>query len=212
MNLKWVNVVHAIARNREPNPDELVAALATGEEPPQHIRECIEELTDPNRKRRRGRPAYWGEKERIHWARLTLRCQLVDRVVQDRNVARLLMSKKKVPISEAFSWVAFLSRDQVSEALRTGDLPGYLLGADVVDSTENKKAKAIEQHYYVWQHPKPALLRQVRQRMDELLAEDVDEYAAAKTISDTGVYPKRSNKLRLPPRTIVSFYRRTSQH
>jgi len=208
MNLEWFSVLGAISRNREPDPEELAAALASGEEPPIQIREQIEELTDPNRQKGSGRPARWGEKDRIRWARLTLKCQLVDRVIQDRRVGKELGFDKAVPISHAFRWVEALSRQEVSEALRTSDLAKLLLKLNVKDSTKN--GKTIEQHYYVWQHPSAGLLRHVHQRMTALLAKGIDEREAADEISNVGVYPNRSNKLRLPPGVIRSFYYRSN--
>ncbi len=206
VNLRWASVIGAISRNREPSPEELAAALASGEGPPDQIRERIAEITDPTRKRPRGRPAYWGEKDRIRLARLTLRCQLVDRLIQDRNVARAFGARENLPISKAFRWVEALTLERRYPKPCVRTTSPYLLRIGVDD--RNAGGKTVEQHYYVWQRPSPALLRQVQQRMDEIMDAGLGEYAAADIVSNEGVYPRRSNKLRLPPRTIVSFYRR----
>lgn len=211
VNLKWFSVRGAFLRNRDPDPDKLQEALESGEPPPADIREKVKRYLDPERVRPPGNRPNWNDEAELRWIHLNLRCELVDRIRQDREIASRLNGGKKVSFRDACRWVECLPEQHLARLRVSPDLADYLTEANV-KAAENS-GKSTEQHYYTYHKPSRSVLKRVWTEMNRRIASGLNERDAAEALSVDGLYPDRgrSNRICLPPGLIRGHYQKAKR-
>lgn len=206
LNLEWSKVYSAFIRNREPDPDELEAAVASGEPPPGDIREKVEAYLGPDRVRPPGNRPKWDADAMMKRFHLDLRCELVDRIREDSQIWDALNGGKKVSRQNAFQWVECIPEQKLAALTRSSDLVSELRSYNVIAS-ENS-GKTTERHYDTVHNPSRAVLKIIWIEIGKYLESGMDIREAAESLSMTGLYPdrSRSNRERLPPGLIRGHY------
>ena len=206
LNLEWFKVYGAFTRNREPDPEELEAAMASGEPPPWDIREKVEAYLDPDRDRRPGNRPKWDADAMMSRFHLDLRCELVDRIREDSDIWDALNNGKRVSRQNAFRWVECIPEQKLAALTRSSNLVSELRGYNVIASANS--GKTTERHFDTVHNPSRAVLKIIWVEIEKRLESGMDIREAAESLSMTGLYPDRgrSNRERLPPGLIRGHY------